>query len=331
MHVGITIEGNTQTDDGTKVTATITDGEARDVLLQEPLRGSLQGTVTVDGEPLDRAEIRLIPPGVGDAKAEAAAALGAAIEGMLGSVLGEQAGSRARTDDDGRYRIEDVPAGDYRLVVTNRRLAMPASADVHLGEGPNVHDLALRRTILRGRVLGADGRPLAGATVGAAVFVEDAPAAVADAASAIGDLFGARMPGGVRTGADGTFELSGVRPSVPLRVRAAASMHVPQSCHVEALGEGELRDGIELRLVAAGRVRVRADVDGAMSVTAKWAGAGAAPLDRSEHTAMLENGRATLDGLAAGQWRITLDGTAGAKDQERVVDVQAGRTASIEF
>lgn len=319
------------------IRAQIGDGQVVDVLLTAPLRGSLRGVVTLDNQPLDRAEIAVVDVPKDGAPADLSAELGAAFESMLGGLVGMDQGPRTKTGDDGEYELAGVRVGARRVLVRHKSLAMPACSDVTIVEGSNVHDIALRSTTLRGRVLDQRGEPVEGALVAVSVDVGDAEAATArvdEAAGVLGELFGGGIQHEVRTDKDGAFELGGVRPGVPLRVRATSRLHVADSVRVDALPAGSARDGVELRLGPAGRVRVRASIEGALSVRADWIGGTPAPKGAgSPRTAMLKSGRATLEGLPPGRWKLGLEGSPGveARGLERTVEVGPGQTVSVEF
>ena len=321
--------------DAAGVTVAIADGQTALVLLTAPLRGSLRGVVTLDGQPLDRAEVRVVDvPRDGEAT-DASAEVGAAVASMLGGLVDQ--GQRATTGADGDYELAGVRTGARRVLVTHKRLAMAACSDATIVEGSNLLDIALRSTTVRGRVLDQGGNPVAGAAVSVAPDAADADATAAgieEATATFGALFGGGGREAVRTAADGTFELAGVRPGVPLRVRASSRLHVADSVRVDAVPTGSARDGIELRLAAAGRVRVHAAVEGALAVRAEWAGGSPAPKGAgAARSAMLKSGRATLEGLPPGRWQLVLEGSPAlaARGLERTVDVAAGQLASVEF
>ena len=319
------------------VRAEIGDGQVVDVLLTAPLRGSLRGVVTLDGQPLDRAEVAVVSVPKDGAVADLSAELGAAFESMLGGLVGQDKGQRTKTGVDGEYELTGVRTGARRVLVKHKSLAMSASSDVTIVEGANVHDIALRSTTLRGRVLDHRGEPVDGALVSVSVDVGGAEAEAArvdEAAGVLGEVFGGGIRHEVRTDKDGAFELGGVRPGVPLRVRATSRLHVADSVRVEAVTAGSARDGVELRLGPAGRVSVRTAIEGAMSVKAEWVGVAPAPKGAgSARTAVLKSGRVTLDGLPPGQWRLSLEGTQAieARGLERTVEVVPGKIASVDF
>lgn len=327
--VGVMIDGRQRQHDTTRAVATFADGDTQELLLQEPQRGSLRGTVTLDGEPLARAELRLTA--ATDAAADAAtAALDAAVADTLGGLFGAEATNTVKTDAAGEFVLHDVPTGDYRLVITHREMVMPAELPCRIEQGDNRHDAALRRTILRGRVLDDAGAAVAGATVTAEAWTDGPDTGVGEATAALRDLFGGGARGGVRSDDDGRFELAGVSPGSVLRVRATAPLHVAAEQRVDAVTAGEVRDGLELRLAAAGRVRVRATGEGAITVVATWAGAEPAPPGPRQRTQVLKNGRATFDGLPPGPWRLQVEG-GGDAPRTSTVEVAAGQTLGAEL
>lgn len=309
-------------------TVEVTDGAELLLRLAEPRRGSLRGTITLDGQPLDRAEVQFA---VGDAAPNAAdAAIQAAVGGLLGGLLGDASAAPAQSDPDGSYSFQDVPLGPVRITVRHRGLAMAHSARCELHEGDNVHDVALRSTNVQGIVLDANGNAIVGAEVRVAVATQaDATAAADEAAAMLGAMFGSSDTSVVRTDAEGRFVLRSVHAGVALQVRATARLHVPAAADVPAIAEGGTHDGLTLRLLAAGRVRVRAP--GAMVLRAEWAGAGEPPAGPRQHELPLPKGRATFDQLAPGRWRLRAERTPDTASTERIVEVAAGRTDDIDL
>lgn len=318
---------------GTRVD--VVDGATVDVELVAPLRGTVRGIVTLDGQPLDRADVRIgaVPR---DDEADASIVGAALVDSLLGGLVGGTT-PKVRTDDDGAFTIEGVEVGPRRLTVSHGKLAMPGTVELVVAEGDNVQDVALRATTLRGRVLRADGAPLAGASIAVAVdnpTTAEATAHLADVAAVFGEFLGGGGPAEVRTDAEGRFELLGVRSGCPLRVRATARLHVPGTAGTEPLAPGESRDGITIRLAPAGRVRIKTTVEGAMSVEAEWAGPDTPPPGANDKpTSLLKSGRATIDGLHPGPWRLRVEGTGALADRpmERTVMVVAGETLSVDL
>ena len=70
----------------------------------------------------------------------------------------------------------------------------------------------------------------------------------------------------------------------------------------------------------------------AAGVEAEWAGDSPLPTGvATKRPALLRNGRATIDGVPPGRWRVRLDGTGNDAGITRLVTVKAGATADAEF
>lgn len=308
----------------------VADGATTDLQLAFPLYGKVTGHVTLDGQPLDQAKVQLFTPG--DNEEEAAAQF---IGSMLGGLV--ELGAQDESDVDGYFELNRVAAGPYRLVVQHKLLAMPSAQEFEVIEGDNRAEIALVSTTLRGRVVDSSGNPVPRATIGVMANegrLSDLTDQLGDAQEMLGALFGGKTggPASVRTAADGTFELRGVRPDTPLLVSAKARLHVQGSAPVAPLTAGSTRENIEVVLQPAGRVRVSAvGVRGALSVELEWAGP-QGPNPPREREGLLKRSRATIDGLLPGTWRVTLSGMGIADDiQPRTIEIQAGKTARVDF
>lgn len=307
------------------VSVTIHDGATSEVELVHPLRGRLRGIVTLNGQPLDHASVRVVEARDADPAAAAAEAAGRALGALFGDAAPEPL---ARTDADGAYTIDGVRVGPGSVAVEHEDLAMTVRSTLNVVEGENVHDVAIRGAVLRGRVIGDDGAALEGVSIEIAEAAGDRTGApdTGEVAALIAAALGSGERATARTDADGRFELRGVPAGVALRVSAHARLRLPDTVLVEALAASAVREGLELRLAAAGRVSVRARGETAAMVTATWAGGEPVPKGAaSARTALLRSRRTVIDGLAPGRWRFALG------DAEQFVDVVAGRTSSFEF
>lgn len=295
----------------------VVDGAELALRLDEPRLGSVRGLVTLGGQPLDRAEVRLLA-------ADEAGAVEAAVGDLLGGLLGGDSGPTGRSESDGAYTLGPAPIGAVRLQVRHRDLSMPQSFDFELREGDNQFDLVLHDTTVTGIVRDENGAPLAGIELLVATVDETA---VADGLAEASALFGSPGPRAPRSAADGTFVLRGLRHGVPLQVTARGRLRVPNTVALGPLAVGERRSDLVLQLRAAGRVRVRAD--GAFAVAAEWAGPEAPPNGPTQHTVRANNGQATFDQLAPGPWRLVAERPDGAAAAGQVVTVTAGTTQSV--
>lgn len=311
-------------------------GHEQQIELVQPLRCTLSGTVTLDGAPLDRADLQVtaVQDGMNAMESSLRSAMQASIGGMFG--LGG-ATDDSRTGEDGRFKLERVKVGERVLVVTHSSLLMPVHVPVHLVEGENVQQVALRLTRLEGRVLGPDGAPLAGANVSVSPDAGREGARLANAAAEAEEVVSSLLPAvqvrrSVRTDAEGRFVLPGVRSGIGLAVRVEARQHITETVAVPALAEGAHETGLEVRLAAAGRVRIRVhgETETGAHVRAVWAGDDVDP-PPAGGTKLLRNGRALLDGLRPGRWALECSKAPGGREETRTVEVQAGETVRVEF
>jgi hypothetical protein len=144
----------------------------------------------------------------------------------------------ARVSPDSTAELGPVRSG----CVYHAELAAPpfvpqTSADVEVAPGTTTTlDLVLRLgATVRGRVLGEDGKPIAGAEIGA--YSEGL------------DVFGPQMYGlQQKTGPDGTFEIRGI-PTGELRLWAEAKGFLPEDSNLPPLRLGEVRENVVVRLL----------------------------------------------------------------------------------
>lgn len=159
---------------------------------QDQKPGVVEGTVInqLTGEPLRRAEVRLTPvrtmPGPGGGPG---AGLGAVLGGGLGAggggmgpggrgggmgvlmAAGGAGGLAVLTDDQGKFRFDAVPPGDYRIVATRTGFIAArrsGAAMITVGSGGRVSGLnhaLLPQAVLAGRVLDEEGEPVQGAQI----------------------------------------------------------------------------------------------------------------------------------------------------------------------
>lgn len=77
-------------------------------------------------------------------------------------------GPSSETDEEGRFTVEDVAPGLWKVTASNEGWADSESQTVELASGVPVEDLVLvlrRGGTIRGRVIGEDGRPVSGQRV----------------------------------------------------------------------------------------------------------------------------------------------------------------------
>lgn len=323
-------------EDGEWSSAQVRDGETTELTLQAPLELEVTGVVTEGGEPLAGAAVSLAKKPSPDAPRMPPMPFGG--------------GEQARTDSRGEYQLSGVEPGEYTLTVTHSARAMPTELDVRVGERDVRQDVALSLAIVEGRVVGADGKPIAGARVAAERQREGGQArpmmrmVIASDSGGTSMLSGGAQAPEVFTDDDGRYSLRGVATEVKIVVSAdAKGMQQARSAPL-SVGENELKRGVDLTLVAAGSLEVsvfRADGSPAQMVvvTATPTGDGASAADRKTGF-IQENGKTTLEGLAAGQWRVTVrpvgPGTpsgpgAAAGAPEQVVQIKQRESTPVRF
>ncbi len=321
---------------GTGETVLVQEGGSAELVLTEPLRGRLTGTVTMNGRPLDRAQIQLLPAGLDDEESAAREMASQMIEATVGQFLGGTS-QTDESDVDGWFEIQAIDIGEYRLVVRHDDLAMPATQPVTVVEGDNQVNVPLQLTIVKGRVVDDRGEPIARASIAAlpaSPETLDVATQMGDARGMLTSLFGGGGSEPIRTDGDGNFELRGVRPGMALAIQAEARLHVTGNTTIEPIPAGTTRDGVEIVLRGGGRVSVSAvGVRGALAARATWAGP--APADGKDpraRDAMLRRSRTTIDGLLPGRWRVELKGLGASEDaQPQFVEIQRGKTARATF
>jgi hypothetical protein len=188
---------------------------------------------------------------------------------------------------------------------------MPTTVRVFLRLGQNVQDIDLDTSSLRGVVVDPTGKPVAGASVRVTAANDTTPSldGIMQGLNfgGRGGRLGQTLGGGnsATSEADGRFELKGVQTGVSLLVRATAKGFAGGESQPVEAAAGSVRDGIQVKLISGGTIRVAAVSDQPFAaVSATMEGDGAKGI--SPAFALLSNGSATLEGLRPGTWRVSM-------------------------
>lgn len=305
----------------------VQDGAQATLTLGKAATASVRGIVRQNGAPLADARVSLLPaadPAAADGnRADPTARLTEAM-----AQFGGGGGSRrGRSGADGSYEIKDATTGTQRLQVTHRDRASPMLLDVVLIAGENAIDVDLDVTAVRGIVRNAAGAPLADATVQIAPADGGSGRGVESMLEEFGGM-GRRTEGSVKTGADGAFELRGVPNGRPFKIQASAKDHAGVTSAPLTLAAGITQSGVDLQLLPAGKIKVKASGNQLGAVRATYVGADAAQLGVRPAMQPLRGNNTTLSGLRAGRWKVELVGLNGAGEPKEV-DVVAGETVEV--
>lgn len=289
----------------------VLDGKETLLTLSVAARASLQGVITQSGVPLDRATVSLLEPEETEGEE-----LMLEFQVQIGRYTPSGFDSTDRTDRKGAFKLEEVPAGRYRLSVTHADRALPHVVPIEVREGENRIDLDLPVTAVEGRVTDPDGEPVADATVRAVPAGKQAGEDVETGREAMAEMFG-RGEGGVRTDADGRYRLLGVPADKPFFVRVTSDDYVAAGSEEVKLHTGEVREHIDVRVERGGvlRVRIQGELGPFAFLQATYAGEGEdKPATRM---AYVRHGEAVFRGLKPGTWKVSRQGQDDEEEQAK--------------
>lgn len=327
----------------------VVDGKQVEVVLSKSATATLAGVVRQNGQPLAGARVTFVegaedPASNGDPMADV-------VRSMRNMGGGGAGGRSQRTGEDGTYTIKELPAGQHRVRVTSGERAMPTVLPVFLRLGANALDIELDVTSLAGTVLDPDGKPVAEASVRVAradenglsleSLMQGMPFGGGRRGGGGGNPFGSAAGASVQTDEQGRFVLEGVATGTALVVRATKTGFAGGISQPVELQPGATRDGVEVRLVQGGKAVVTTTQQTAFgALIATYEGTdqkGIAPV-----VGMINNSKATLEGLRPGTWRIKLQtfggfggmggqnaGGNGNTDPGKVVTISVGQTAEV--
>lgn len=164
--------------------------------------------------------------------------------------FGELLNTRMMDDGSGRFLIENLMPGTYRVEARASGYAVGRSEDLVVPPGGLLADVKVvlsRGATIRGRVIAAGSRePVAGAMVWAGEGDESGMTGMLMAVSETMAID--------RSDADGLFELTGIENGAD-RIHATAEGFAPLAIKGRELQEGDLREDLVLEMKAGGTIQ----------------------------------------------------------------------------
>ena len=303
--------------------AEIVRGTTAELVLREAPRATVKGRVSEGGVVLAGASLSISKRG-GDSRF-----------GDMEMPFAQ--GPRTKTDGDGRYKFERIETGSYDLVVRHATRSMPARYPIEVDASGLEFDIDLLVSVLEGRVLDAEHKPMVGAKVWAErkpndgggesremriMSIAGGDMSGGDGEAMVFDSSNALSQSSVISDKDGRFSLRGVQSDIDLVVKVTAKDCQPKSSDPVSVAAGQTRSGIEVTVDPAGRIKVKVvGLNGAKPgpclVRARPAeGAGR----EDEKTEFAQGGSATFTGLRPGKWQLRASPLGGFGGQDEPED-----------
>lgn len=301
------------------------EGETRELELIDTPKARVTGVVREGGRPLAGARVRLEEPRD-------------QVEGL--SYFNLDGGGGTTTDGNGRFVIERVEPGSFDLVVEHTTRVMEHSESLVVVQGENTVSVDLPIAIVEGRVTDKDGNPVAGAKV--RIEKDGQPSNAFIVSMLMGDAGESSITVGgdaadpSLTNMNGEYSLRGVLTDVPLRVKVDHQGNAPVQSEEFEVGPGQVKRGVDLQLLAAGKLHVT--LQGGPDESYFLARAKYLDAEGVEQvTDTLWGTEQTLEGLRPGRWMVTLLEMSGSgpgsqrDDWKQEVEIQAGATGEVAF
>lgn len=257
------------------------------------------------------------------------------------AAFGDEAHPRTTSGEDGRFTFTNLPPGEARVEAWSPRHAKSvlqnfAARQAKEGETESEPTLFLRPGgRIAGRVLGADGKPVEGATVS----VESIDRGLMARISGDG-------PRPVRTDATGAFDFAGVPAGQRFKFVARKEGFSDASSQPVSVERGGERTDVELKLDAAAALAFKVlDADGnpvsEVAVSLAPAGAEARQGPRRRGPSMfgaeipedqiesLGEGRFRVRGLDLGTFDVTVVPEDGNDVEKEAIRLRAGETVDL--
>lgn len=310
---------NTPTEEEVWTEVEVTAGGVHEATVSQKALAIVEGTVTLDGEPLAQARVSFRSADAPDAF-------------FLGG-----GGSSATTDAAGAFRIEGVEVTSGELEIGHPRLAMKHLEEVRTRAGTQRVDVALTLTSVEGQVLDESGAPVPEVRVSARAAEGTQQRVMMAFISSDGG--GTQVLGGTtptRTGPDGRYRLEGVRDGVELAIEVEGAGVCPTSRTLEPLGPGELLSDVDFEVLQGATLVARYAGGGEMlMLRCEYEGEGPLGEAVTPQVLWLEDGQVRKSGLTPGIWNLTLEEASGADAQqplaERTVELQAGAEETVDL
>lgn len=309
----------------------VISGRRTEVELSVLTVGSIQGRITIDGDPAVGARISAVPIEDADRMERLIA--------MQDSFSAFQNSNDAdRTGADGSFELPDIETGEYALLVRHPDAAMPTRKDVDVGDTAVTVNVEIVMTAVEGIIRDDEGEPIAGARIS----VHRHEPGEDEQGMSFARAFLGQSESLTETDASGRYVVRGVKSDVALEVRVQADGYSDGRSSPVTPSPNETRQIPDVELIRAGAVLAstpESEVGSVLFVRARPADseepASGDGFSRDEKIVIVRAGKARIDGLAPGKWTVTLTGAReGSLDNPKdpvVVDVKPGETVEVSF